>query len=395
MARFVQKIENDDIQKRIQRHKRQKLLIITGAVVVLAIVCVCLVHAYLNRNFNSYDVIKAIEREDAGSVQYLPYNDKVLKVSRDGASAIDSSGNILFNGSYEMRNPLVDICENYIAVADRGGYDIYVFDGEDSGKKVTVTLPILQVQVARQGVVAVLMEDKDSNVIQLYRTDDSVDTMLVDNRTYVENNGFPVSFALSDDGKKMVTCYIRVKNGVLQNQVTFYNFSEVGQNVVNNMVGMKDYGSTIVADVAFIGNDTVCVYTESGFEVFSMTEKNKELFSEEFEKDIVSVFHNESYIGVVLENLTEESKYQVEVYSAGGDHVLSKSIDYTYDTVRRAEKEILFYSQNEGHILKLNGVEKLSLQFSVNVTELLPLNNYNKYYLVEDNQIDIIKLTEE
>ena len=56
---------------------------------------------------------------------------------------------------------------------------------------------------------------------------------------------------------------------------------------------------------------------------------------------------------------------------------------------------VLFYSQNEGHILKLNGVEKLSLQFSVNVTELLPLNNYNKYYLVEDNQIDIIKLTEE
>lgn len=395
MAGFIQKVDSEEYQRRIQKHKRQKLFIICGITLVVAIVCVFLVNAYLNRTFHAYTVSKSIDREDAGAAQYLSYKGQALKVSRDGASAIDPAGNITFNGSYDLKNPQIDICEDYIAVADKGGYDIYVFDGTNSGKKITVTLPILQVQVARQGVIAVLMEDKDSNVIQLYRTDEAVDNLLVDRRTYVEDNGFPVDFTLSDDGKKLVTAYVHVQNGVLQNHVTFYNFSEVGQSNMRHMIGMVDYQSTIVPKVSFLGNDAVCTYLENGFELYAMKETFSSVYKEEFEKEIVATFHTDSYVGFVLNNFTEESKYQVVVYDVSGKKVLSQDINYNFDTVTMSGEEILFYSSSECHVLKLNGVEKFSYEFNGDVTAILPINNYNKYFLIDNNAINVVKLTEE
>ncbi len=395
MATFADKSDFVQYEKRIRRHKKQKLFIILGILLVAVAICVYLVFSYINRIFNNYTVTTQIERQETGEVQYLPYDDQILKISRDGACAYDSTGNITFNGSYTMRNPKADICNNYIAVADIGGYSIYVFDGTNSGKEIKVTLPILQVQVARQGMVAVLMEDKDTNVIRLIKSDSSPDPLVAEKVTNVEENGFPVNIALSDDGKKLITNYMQVNNGVIKNQVTFYNFSDVGQNEDKNMVGMKDYGDNTVADVKFIDNNTACILTTTGFELFSFREKSQEVYHKTFKNDIKSVFYTDTYIGFVTENYNEANKYQVQVYSTSGNKVYSDSIDFGYDKVLMVEKEMIFYSEKECHIIKLNGVEKFKHSFDKNISTIMPINHYNKYYLVNDTSIDIIKLTED
>ncbi len=395
MATFADKSDFVQYERRIQRHKKQKLFILLGILLVAVAICVYLVFSYINRVFNSYTVTKQIERQDSGEVQYLPYGDKVLKISRDGACAYSASGNIVFNGSYNMRNPKADICGDYVAVADIDGYSIYVFDGSNSGKEVKVTLPIRQVQVAKQGMVAVLMEDKDTNVIQLLKSDDSANPLVAERITNVYDNGFPVNMAISDDGKKLVTNYMLVNNGVIKNQVTFYNFSDVGQNEINNLVGMKDYGDSTIADVKFIGNDTVCVMTTTGFELFSYREKSKEVYEETFKNTIKSVFTSDSYIGFVTENYDQADKYQVQVYNTSGKKVYNGSISFGYDKVLMSEKEMLFYSEKECHIIKLNGVERFKYSFDKNISGIMPINHYNKYYLIQDTAIDIIKLTED
>ncbi len=395
MARFKKKSDYVLIENRIKRHKKQKLMIIIGIVVVLAVISVCLINAYINRVFDAYKVEKAIKDSISSEAQYLSYGDNVLRVSRDGVCAYSPSGNILFNGSYDMRNPSADICDDYVAVADIGNYSVYVFDGSNSGKQITVTLPILQVQVAKQGVVAVLMEDKDTNVIRLYNSESSVNDVLVETLTNVDKNGFPVNIALSDDGKKLVTNYVTVKNGIINSGVTFYNFSEVGQNEVNRMVGAKDYGNSIVSDVDFIGSDTVCVYTDTGFDLFEMPEKNTEVFSKKFDREIKSTFHTDSYIGFVLDTDSSEGQSQMLIYNTSGKEVYNGNIDFSYDKVSMSDKEVIFTSESEGHIVKLNGVQKYKDTFETNVDTILPINNYNKYFLIDNNNVNVIKLTED
>ena len=395
MATFADKSDFVQYEKRIQRHKKQKLLILLGILLVAVAICVYLIFSYINRVFNSYVVSNQIERQDSGEVTYLPYGDQVLRISRDGACAYNSSGNITFNGSYNMRNPKADICNNYIAVADIGGYSIVVFDGSNSGKEIKVTLPILQIQVARQGMVAVLMEDKDTNVIQLIKSDTTVDPLVAERVTNVDEHGFPVNIALSDDGKRLVTNYMQVNNGVIKNQVTFYNFSDVGQNEINKMVGMKDYGDTTIANVKFIGNNTACVFTTTGFELFSFSEKSNEVYAETFKNNIKSAFSTDNYIGFVTEHQNEADKYQVQVYNTNGKKVYNESINFGYERITMGEKEMIFYSDRECHIIKLNGIEKFKYSFDRNISALMPINNYNKYYLINDSTIDIIKLTED
>lgn len=395
MATFTDKSDFVQYEKRIRRHKKQKLFVLLGILLVAAAICVYLVYSYINRTFNAYSVTKEIERQDAGEVQYLPYGDKVLKVSNDGACAYSESGNIVFNGSYTMRKPQVDICGDYVAVADIGGTSIYVFDGSNSGKEIKVTLPIIQVQVSDQGMVAVLMEGEDTNVIQLLKSEINVDNLVAERVTNVYDNGFPINITLSDDGKKLVTNYMLVNNGVIKNQVTFYNFSDVGQNEVNRMVGMKDYGDTTIADVRFIGNNAVCVLTSDGFELFSFSEKSEEVYQQTFENKIKSVFSTDSYIGFVTENYDDKNKYQVQVYNTSGKSVYKDSIAFAYDQVVMSEKEMIFYSENECHIIKLNGVEKFVDTFDLNISAIMAINHYDKYFLVSDANIDIIKLTED
>ena len=395
MARFMDKSDYTQIENRIKRNKKQKLIIITAVVAVLAIVSVSLIHAYFNRTYNSYKVEKAIKGSVSGDAQYFPYQGNVLKVSKDGVSAYTPSGNILFNGSYEMRNPSVDICGDYVAVADIGEYSVYVFDGKNSGKKLTMTLPILQVQVAKQGVIAVLMQDKDTNVIRMYNTESSIQDKLVETLTNVNKNGFPINIALSDDGKKMVTNYVAITNGVINSKVTFYSFSEVGQNEVNRMVGAKDYGNKIVSDVVFMGNDTVCVFTETGFDLFEMPEKNEEIAQVAFNRNLKSVFHTDSYIGVVLEDASSKNQNEVLIYGTNGKQVYKGNIDFEYEAVTMSGKEIIFVSEEEGHILKLNGVQKYNDTFKTTVTAILPISGNDKYFLIDNNNVNVIKLTED
>ncbi len=395
MATFTDKTDFVQYEKRIRRHKKQKLFIALGILLVAVVICVYLVYSYINRIFHDYSVTQEIERQDAGEVQYLPYGDQILKISRDGACAYSSSGNITFNGSYNMRNPQADICEDYVAVADIGGTSIVVFDGSNSGKEITVTLPILQIQVARQGMIAVLMEDKDTNIIKLIKSDTSVDAEVADVVTNVDKNGFPVSIALSDDGKRLVTSYMQVTNGVIKNQVTFYSFSEVGQNEVNRMVGMRDYGDTTIADIKFIGNDSVCVLSDKGFTLFGFSEKSEEVYEKTFDTTIKSVFSTDSYIGFVTEQYDQSDKYQVTVYNTNGKNVYDAPISFAYDKVLMSDKEMIFYSEHECHIIKLNGVEKFASTFDENISSVMAINHYNKYYLITDTNIDIIKLTED
>ena len=49
------------------------------------------------------------------------YQNGVLRYSRDGAAAVDRDGNEMWNGSYDMENPALDICEKYAVVADIQG----------------------------------------------------------------------------------------------------------------------------------------------------------------------------------------------------------------------------------------------------------------------------------
>ncbi len=82
--------------------RRRKIIIVTitcvACIIVAAGIFMLLVNSFLNKQYKSYKVIEETKINISTSDKYLSYNGKIIKYSRDGISAVDASGNIIWNG---------------------------------------------------------------------------------------------------------------------------------------------------------------------------------------------------------------------------------------------------------------------------------------------------------
>lgn len=395
MASLSERSDKKRYEKAKKQQQKFRIAAVVFGILLLVTAIVILVNSQINRNYKKYKVLHSIERADSNTVQYKSYNGKILKYSRDGASAMNSKGEIIWNGSYDFKNPVAVTCENYVAIADIGGKEIYVYNGNDSGTRVEVLLPIVQVALANQGVIAVVLEDDTSTLVHLYDPYNTSEPLRVKIPTNTDTDGFPIDIALSKDGQKLVTSYINISSGVIESSLNFYNFDKVGQNNVDRIVGSRPYDKIIVPKIEFLNNNVICAYTENGFSIYSMKQIPQDIFSQTFEEKIKSVCSYGNYIGIILENsVGETGKNQIIIYNLKGKKVLEKEIEYEYDTVTMAEDEVIFSTNTTCNILRFNGTEKFHYSFEQNIEYFMPIMNTEKYFMINDTEIQEIRLAQ-
>ena len=480
MESLSERNERKRYEEAKKKQRRNRIIAAIMVVLLAAGVVVYAIDSQINRNYNGYQVEKKFDRKDSNTVKYINYNGRILKYSRDGISELDDSGKVIWTSSYDMKNPFVAYCGNYVAVADIAGKEIYIYNRTNSTdiKKIEVVLPIVKIDIAEQGVVAVVLEDTVSNQINIYDPYNISEQLLVSIPTNVETDGFPVDISISNDGERLVTDFINISNGQAQTSINFYNFDEVGKNNINRIVGARDFEQTIVTKTTFLNNETVCAYTENGFSLYSMKEVPKDIYEETFDKAIKSIFSNEEYVGIVLDNNknienynnttntnktktteediektedvvetndskeaentkkteekakdttetkadkesatennikkasdvektkteqetkekdnTKQEQYTLKIYNLKGKKVLDTNIDYKYDMVAMGKDEVIFYSNLECHILRVNGTEKFHYTFDNNIEYFLGSLSKERYYVVDNKEISKIKLT--
>lgn len=394
MDSLSQRNESKRIEKETKRHKVTLAFTITLCTIAAIGLFIYIVNGFVNKVFSSYEAVKTTERQDSNSVQYKSYNNILLKYSRDGASGIGADGEIKWNGSYEMNNPFAAVCGEYVIIGDVGGKEAYVYNGTDSGKLIEETNPIIQTEVAKQGVAAVVVEAAESNEIHIYNPYGSTE-LLFNIPTNVKEDGYPIDISLSPDGKKLVTSYVGIHNGVIQGKVTFYNLGDVGKNNMNNyIVGGIDLEQELCPKIEFIDNDTVCIYGENSFRIYSMPEVPEEIYSETFDNELKSIMHNQKYLGFILGSFEKEEKYTLQVYDLSGKTVLKKSLEFDYDAVEFTNNEIVFLSDLSCVMMRFNGEVKWDYTFDKNVEHIFPASEKNQFILIDDTNIQQIKLSE-
>lgn len=384
----IKRYENE--KKKVKR--RKKILVIAGAMMCFCLFVINLIYQK-NRIYKGYTVVKSIERTDGSDVTYMAYGKNFLKYSKDGATGFKANGDILWSGSYEMKNPQAVTCENFVAIADIGGKDICIYNGSDTGTQMKMEAPIKQIAVANQGVIAVVLKKNSEANINIYDPYNVVQQLKVSIETSTDGDGFPVAIALSKDGQKLVTSYINVQNGVLASSLNFYNFNKVGENSVDRIVGSRPLEQQIVADIDFLNNDTVCAYTKDGFLLYNMKEIPQDICEVKLDKTIKSVSKSSKNIVVVTDDNQEiDVPYKLYVYDTQGEKVLEKGIPYTYDFVEAEENEVLFYSNREAHIIRMSGKEKFDCQLSSTAVYFFSIKDTDKYLLIDGDSMKQIEL---
>ncbi|MEG2441584.1 MAG: DUF5711 family protein [Acetivibrio sp.] len=381
--------EDKRFKEQKRRHKVTMAFTVTLCTFAAVALFIYIVNGLINKTYNSYEVMTTSPRQDSNSVQYRSYQGMLLKYSRDGASGISPEGEILWNGSYEMNNPVVDTCGDYVIIGDVGGKESYVYNGSNSGVMLEETLPISQVDIAEQGVSAVVLDDAKSNEIHIYNAFDTGNSLLLTIPTNVSKDGYPVDITLSPDGQKLVTSYLGVNNGVTQNKVTFYNFGAVGKDKVNFIVGGIDMGQELCPQVEFINNETICIYGEQSFRIYSMQELPEEIYNEKFDSAVKSVMSNDKYLGFILEDST------MLVYDLKGKKVLKKTLEEEYDDVKFTKNEILFTSDLSCQLMRFNGEIKWDYTFDKNIKYIFETKEKDQFVFINDVNMEKGKLSKD
>ncbi len=379
----------DAVTVRMQYRKRA--LFILSAIVCILICAVLFsvgFYWFINRVYDSYEVTESISVKNGNSLNYAPYDGGIIRYGRDGATAVDDKGNSIWSGSYDMANPKIDTCGESAVIADIGGKSLYIYQQEENGIDFSVDYPIVQACVSRQGVIAVLWEESNSNTIALYNPFDKTDTLLAEIPTNVED-GYPVCMDLSPDGSSVAVSYLCVTSGAAQSRATFYNFSEVGKNS-NNLVGAHNYDDALISEICFLDESNVCLFGEKGFYLWSNMKQPVAGPIKEFTEGIRSAFCDDGFVGVILQNSDEAPK--MHLYNMEGEEKLSVQVDSDYAHVKLYDDEILLYSSEKCSVYRTNGVKKFSKNFNEKISGFFPGQRRNRYFMFQNSKIQVIRL---
>ncbi|MGN0507006.1 MAG: DUF5711 family protein [Lachnospiraceae bacterium] len=386
MAEVSEKLRREVLEEK-RRSRTRKILALL--LVLLFIIAAVVSWRYLTAyTYESYTITSELP-VNGQFVQYQNTGNALAVLSNDGAKGLSGTGELLWEISYQLDNPVAASCGSVTAIADVGGKNVYVVAENGIPHNYQVLYPIVKLATAGQGVTAVLLNNGTEDYIQLY---DMNGTLRVDINTKTKTDGFPIDIALSEDGKKLVTLYLTFDGDAMISKVTFYNAGEVGKNHIGNVVGQKSFGKNVLAaGVRFLNNDTVCILKEDGFSLYRMQETPALLFEQTFEEPLYDIVCSDNCIVVVTENAATKQKTMLR-YDANGKKTAVWNEIADYERLVVSEREILLFSPQKVIVYRNNKSEKFVAEFERNLEAMLPAGG-NQYFLIDTGRIQTIKLS--
>lgn len=375
-----------------ERIKSHKFTIFYRSVLVLVLIVAVIAAFYIQWNNKIYTQaaeVSSVEINITQGSQLLPFAGYLLTYSKDGAGCMDIKGNAVWNQTFEMQNPIVDVCQNVVAIGDYNGRNLYVMNTSGVMGSITTNKPMRDFCVAANGVVAAVLDDTDTTWIYLY---DSQGKELAYFRTTMKDSGYPVKVAISPSGELVCVSYLFVDSGQMKSSVAFYNFGDVGQNNTNNYVSGYDYADTVVPFVRFLDNRSLFAVADNRVMLYGGAQKPLSVLESLIDDSVQSVYYGGEYIGLVFNSTEADSRYRMDVYHKSG--VLKQSIyfDIEYSDIIFHEEQIIIYNESECRIYNSNGMEKYSGRFNKTTLVLIPQNAAYRYMAVTPDSIDTIEL---
>lgn len=383
----TEKKENYDAK--VTKHKIFRVVRVL-LIVTLIILAAVFVTNYLDTKvYSDYTVTARSVRSDSDTAKYMAYNGHILKYSQDGVEAFDGLNKTIWNITYEMQTPHIATCENYVAMGDEGATNILVVDGSGNQTTIDTRLPVKDFCVASQGVVAAVLEDGNSTRINVY---DKEGNQLAGLKCTMTQSGYPVAVALSPSGLVLGVSYIRMDQGELTSSIAFYNFGGVGQNETDNYVSGYDYGSSVYPELKFLSDESVVAIGDDSLVTFRGSQKPEMVSNNAIDGEIQSVFYGNNEIALVFRGDKNTESYKLNLYDSRGNLKLEQEFELAYTDIQISSRQIIIYNESECVIFNKRGLQKFAGSFDDTVLLMTPSNTPARYYLVNREITQMIRL---
>lgn len=374
-------IQQEKIRESEERQSRVPKRFLVGIIILLILMVFSGVVFYLlHRRFQGFSVNWSVDLTAAeGAVEsdyedYLIYADGFLKVTRDGATYINSAGKTIWNQAYEMNNPYATVNGDYCAIGDQGKTSIMIMNTTGTTGQAETNLPINKLSVSETGIVYALLEDSSASYITVFTREGAALDISI--KSILDGDGYPIDISVSPDGTELITSFAYIEGGSIRNKVIFYNLDEVGQSAGSNrVVGgfTDDFEGHLAGRVHFSDNTYAQAFYDGGIAFFS----TKVLTSPELmlnvtiEDTIRSIAYSEEYVGTVTLNSDENTSeaYNLTIYRVNGQEVFTVPLDFTVTGFDIDKGMVFLYNDKNLRVYDMSGTIKYDGSINKSITK--------------------------
>lgn len=380
----------DELDEQIQEHRKFIFKAVVWTLAILVVTVVGLELWMAVRSYNSYEVVNSMERSESDATNYLSFCGNMLKYSNDGIVYSDKNNELIWNQAFEMTTPKVAMCESYLAVYDKGGSSIYIIKEDGPQKELEMTMPIETVCIAKQGTIAVLMKEETTSTVKLF---DRKGAELANGEFYAEKGGIPIDIALSYDAQKLAVDMLSVMDGNIKSTITFYNFGSVGQNEINNNVGVFSYADTFIPEIEFVSNDRMLAIADN--EVILFVGEQKPVVDSQIylTGELKSIVYDEKYVAVVTANQGSTVSYHVAMYDMKANLMMENDTSLEYENIEMLDNhELCMTSAYDCQIYTAHGILRFSYTFDKEIQKIMSRGYGASYIFLLDQVTEEVRL---
>ena len=124
--RLVKPLDEGTFEEKLRKHRLSFLYRVLLVIVICIALFLMIYILYRNKKYTDYDVLRHVDNVTVAGTESISLGNSILEFSKDGARCMDGEGNVVWNQTYEMQNPIVSVCGEVAAIADYNGRTIYI-----------------------------------------------------------------------------------------------------------------------------------------------------------------------------------------------------------------------------------------------------------------------------
>jgi len=357
------------------KDRKKKIILLIILVAIVAVVGIYFLIKY--QTYNYVEITTVYENSSTDNSNYVQCLDGVLKYSRDGVVLLTEKGDEIWNQPCQMGNPTVEMCGESVAIGDKGGTSILVFQKNGLKGEIQTTKTIEKFAVSSQGIVSAILKDEEMPLVMCY---DAVGNTLIEHKVVPKNMGYPVDVSISEDGNTLLVSYIYTEAGEVISKISYYYFGEQ-RKAKDYQVYQKDFSNTVIPVTTFLNNDISLLVADNALIINKGLQELEEISRVELKTEIQSVAYSEELIAVVLrkDNATD---YKLNIYNTKGKMLSSVDMDKQYERLKVVDEQIVLYDGQACSIYMKNGIKKYEGNIDQKIMEIFKLGGLNKYIVI-------------
>lgn len=375
------------------KKKKLKTVLLCVAVAAVFVLALCLYRDFHTALEYSVGWEREIPANENGYTTYERFGDNVLRVTRDGASYLDSNGKTVWSLSYELKNPITCVNGDYVVIADQQGNSLYICNKSGQQGEATTVLPILKVGVSAYGVTAALVEDSTASYVTFFKSDGSELDWTI--KTVMSGNGYLMDVSVSPDGSQVMLSDLYLQDGGLKNRLVFYNFSEYGKSYPDRLVGgFDELADRLIPKVRFLDDSHACAFSDGVIAFFSLENVTSPDLKAQVAvpEEIMAIAYGDKYVALITDNPEGEEEYLLQVFKSDGTQVCKTEFTYQWQNMDIEGKEVIIYNDNSCMVFSVKGRERFEGEFDFPVAKVTRGKGFNNLLVTGGSYMRQVKL---